>query len=182
MNTFTFHTRWAECIRGLPCEIKAEIYDAIVIYVSEGIEIELKPMARVAFSLIKAEIDEDIREPEAETKPSKKESVDYDKLVDFFNATTGGIFGVLQKPLGDMRRKMVRARIQQHGKKAFEEVIRKAVNSDFLRGQNGFTATFDWLIKPTNFEKVLSGNYDNKTSTTAYKGDATIGNDFTRKL
>ena len=59
---------------------------------------------------------------------------------------------------------MMRARIRQKGKDAFFEAITKAVNSDFLKGQNqkNWSASFDWIIKPTNFEKILSGNYDNK--------------------
>ena len=33
-------------------------------------------------------------------------------------------------------------------------------NSDFLMGRNGkFQATFDWIIKESNFVKILEGNY-----------------------
>ena len=68
---------------------------------------------------------------------------------------------------------MINARIKEHGKRAFVEMIRKAYESNFLKGQNSrnFTATFDWLIKPTNFEKVISGNYDNKNSGTYASGN-----------
>ena len=36
--------------------------------------------------------------------------------------------------------------------------------SSFLKGQNNknWTITFDWLIKPSNFIKVLEGNYTDK--------------------
>ena len=35
-------------------------------------------------------------------------------------------------------------------------------SSDFLSGRNGaFKASFDWLLKQTNFIKILEGNYDN---------------------
>lgn len=96
--------------------------------------------------------------------PTPQETVDYERLVLFFNETTKGCFGKLRHPLGEGRKKHIRARVAQFGKKALEEVILKAAASDFLKGQNqrGFTATFDWLILPKNFEKVLSGNYDNK--------------------
>ena len=99
-----------------------------------------------------------------EAPPTTQEAVDYERLVVFFNETTKGCFGMLRYPLGDARKKLIRARVAQFGKKALEEVIKKAAASDFLKGQNqrGFTATFDWLILPKNFEKVLSGNYDNK--------------------
>lgn len=46
---------------------------------------------------------------------------------------------------------------------AFRELFEKAEASDFLKGDNdrGWTADFDWLIRPTNMSKVLEGKYDN---------------------
>lgn len=43
-----------------------------------------------------------------------------------------------------------------------KEVFKKAELSDFLKGSKGFKANFDWLMKDSNFAKVLDGNYDNK--------------------
>ena len=108
---------------------------------------------------------------------ARPEAVDYKKLVEFFNAETHGVFGVLRQPLSDRRKAMVRARIAEHGKECFLAMIQTAIRSDFLRGQNpkGWRATFDWLIKPTNFEKVVSGNYDNKPKTEQY------GNKYDRR-
>lgn len=36
--------------------------------------------------------------------------------------------------------------------------------SSFLKGQNNknWTVTFDWLVKPNNFIKILEGNYVDK--------------------
>lgn len=67
------------------------------------------------------------------------------------------------KSLSEQRKKSLGARIREYGKPALSTVIRKAAASDFLNGKNGrdFIATFDWLMKPTNFPKVLEGNYDN---------------------
>lgn len=106
----------------------------------------------------------EISESDTESCPTQKaESINYQKIVDYFNAETKGVFGTVLMPLSETRKGMIRARIKQHGKAAFAEVIRKAMESNFLQGQNSrnFRATFDWLIRPTNFEKVLSGNYDN---------------------
>lgn len=91
------------------------------------------------------------------------ENLNYEKLVDFFNSETKGVFGKVIYPISETRKKSVKARIAEHGKERFAEVIKRAGASDFLKGQNqrGFTATFDWIIKPTNFDKILSGNYDN---------------------
>lgn len=104
-------------------------------------------------------------EPLCGTSPHA-EAINYQGLIDFFNSETKGVFGVVRYPISDKRKGMINARIKEHGKAAFAEMIRKAYASDFLRGQNknNFKATFDWLIKPTNFEKVISGNYDNRIS------------------
>ena len=118
-------------------------------------------------------VDEDVNEDEeisisneipCEGNPHAAEPIDYAKLVSFFNSETKGIFGEVRLPISDKRKTLIRARINEHGKEHFAEVIKKAAASDFLRGQNknSFTATFDWIIKPTNFEKILSGNYGNK--------------------
>lgn len=99
-----------------------------------------------------------------ETLQPHPERINYDELIKFFNSETKGVFGTIRAPLSDIRKKMIGARIKTHGKEAFAGMIKTAYRSDFLKGQNkqSWRATFDWLIKPTNFEKVISGNYDNK--------------------
>lgn len=117
------------------------------------------------------------------TSQPHEEKIDYRNLISFFNDTTKGVFGNIRYPLSDKRKGMINARIKEHGKRAFVEMIQKAYESDFLKGQNSrnFTASFDWLIKPTNFEKVISGNYDNKNSRTSASGND--GNeDFMRNI
>ena len=96
--------------------------------------------------------------------PKNHEIIDYKKFIEWFNRITAGVFGILQYPLGEKRKTMMKARIREHGKENFFVVIEKSIKSDFMKGQSGknFTATFDWIIRPTNFEKILSGNYDNK--------------------
>lgn len=64
------------------------------------------------------------------------------------------------------RREFVRARIREHGLDAVYEMITKASKSDFLNGKSrsGWVADFTWLFRPSNFQKVLEGNYDNRTN------------------
>ena len=90
----------------------------------------------------------------------------YSKYIDFFNETTKGVFGTVRLPLSEKRKSMLRGRINEHGEDAFFRVVELAMQSSFLKGQNGrgWAATFDWLIKPTNYEKVLSGNYTDRPS------------------
>jgi predicted phage replisome organizer len=62
------------------------------------------------------------------------------------------------------RAKLLKARLKQYGKESFDEVIKQIRASDFLQGKhNGrpWQITFDWLVKPNNYPKVLEGNYKN---------------------
>ena len=62
------------------------------------------------------------------------------------------------------RHNLLQKRIKDYGVDMVLKAIRKVDQSDFLKGggDKGWTATFDWFIKPDNFAKVLSGNYDPK--------------------
>ena len=62
------------------------------------------------------------------------------------------------------RIKNVRARLKEYGEDGFKEAIGNIHYSDFLKGRNGkgWTITFDWFIKPSNFQKVIEGNYGKK--------------------
>lgn len=66
--------------------------------------------------------------------------------------------------ISGQRKTLLKARIKECGIEGIYEAIEKVKNSDFLRGQNksGWTITFDWFVRPQNFQKVIEGNYDNK--------------------
>lgn len=123
-------------------------------------------------------------EPLCGTSPHAEERIDYKALVDFFNEETKGVFGFVRYPISEKRKGMVNARIRVHGKQAFADMVHRAYASDFLRGQNkgGFKATFDWLIKPTNFEKVISGNYDNRSIENIGNHTKSDDEDFMRNI
>lgn len=95
--------------------------------------------------------------------PSRN-GVDYDKLITCFNAELSKQGSIIPKlaSVTEKRRQSINTRIKEHGKDAFFKVIKKAAASPFLNGRNNrsFVASFDWLIKPNNFVKVLEGNYD----------------------
>lgn len=56
-KSFIFNVEWQEVLLGYPSEVRLEVYDAIIEYVASGTLSELKPMAKMAFSFIKKEID-----------------------------------------------------------------------------------------------------------------------------
>lgn len=65
---------------------------------------------------------------------------------------------------GTKRMESLRARLRQYSISDFNDAIENIKQSDFLQGKNrqGWIITFDWFILPSNFQKVLEGNYDNR--------------------
>lgn len=63
---------------------------------------------------------------------------------------------------GSERKRILASRIKNDGVPAILEAIENVRRSPFLNGQSkgSFTATFDWFIKPSNFQKVLEGRYN----------------------
>lgn len=98
-------------------------------------------------------------------RPTDHEQINYKDLIHFFNTETMGVFGRIIYPISEKRKASIRARIREHGLEAFREMTQRAAKSNFLKGNNdrGWTATFDWLIKPNNFQKIIEGNYNDKT-------------------
>lgn len=66
--------------------------------------------------------------------------------------------------LSDKRKQAIKARLNTYTVEQFKEMFTKAEASSFLKGSNNndWRASFDWLIKDSNFAKVLDGNYDDK--------------------
>ena len=69
----------------------------------------------------------------------------------------------LRSEIKGQRKRMFAARVREYGKDTVWRVMRSAAASSYLNGggSKGWTATFDWLFRPTNFQKVLDGHYDN---------------------
>lgn len=62
------------------------------------------------------------------------------------------------------RHTMLVARIKEYGLDNVIQAIQQINDSSFLKGQNSrnWTITFDWLVRPNNFIKVLEGNYNDE--------------------
>ena len=56
-NTFIFNLEWYTVLLEYPAEVRFEVYEAIMVYASSGKLPELKPLAKMAFSFIKKELD-----------------------------------------------------------------------------------------------------------------------------
>ena len=56
-KSFVFNCEWQEVLMDYPPEVRLEVYDAVIEYAVSGKLSELKPLAKMAFSFIKKEID-----------------------------------------------------------------------------------------------------------------------------
>lgn len=87
----------------------------------------------------------------------------YEAIVERWNSLSSvGINPIRFVAVGSKRADSIRARAREYGEDAIIEAIDNVKNSDFLQGKNsrGWKITFDWFILPSNFPKVLEGNYN----------------------
>ena len=95
---------------------------------------------------------------------AEKDYISWEKFVEFFNTAMRGktIPKIRGFHLAEHRKKTIRARINEYGKDAVVEVVKKAAASSFLNGggDKGFVADIDWMMGPRNFPKILDGFYD----------------------
>lgn len=101
-------------------------------------------------------------ETEKNSKTISKEMVSCTDVQRVIEAWNGLGLGQVRKVVpGTQREQLLKKRIKDYG---VDEVLRAVGNvkeSTFLNGNNskGWIITFDWFIKPNNFQKVLEGNY-----------------------
>lgn len=56
-KSFVFYVEWQEVLMEYSPEVRLEVYDAVIRYAASGTLSELKPLAQMAFSFIKKQID-----------------------------------------------------------------------------------------------------------------------------
>ncbi|MCL1673602.1 hypothetical protein [Elizabethkingia ursingii] len=96
---------------------------------------------------------------EKEKSCEKKEK----EIFDYYNINRNNMKEATVLSL--QRAKEVRLILKDYGEDKVKQMIDKASKSDFLNGlvkERDFKAGFDWIFKPSNFIKILEGNYDNK--------------------
>ena len=94
---------------------------------------------------------------------------DFDEIISFFNEQMKDK-SIPQVAIVTSERKQAFERlIAQTGvsTESVKQAIKNAAASDFLngKGQKGWVASFDWMMVPQNFQKVLENNYRNKQVT-----------------
>jgi len=108
-----------------------------------------------------------IEENKTEQNNSIKEakaSLCYAPVVDAWNSLPEGIAKINGIVKESTREKLLTKRIRDYSMDSVMDAIEKVRQSKFLQGVNnkGWSITFDWFVKPNNFQKVLDGNYDER--------------------
>ena len=136
--------------------------------------------------------------PEKETDTEKDKESDTEKDTDSFTEPEGsvcrtkdvrriqkawnelGLKQLVKIPSDSKRGVLLRARVREYGVDAVLEAIAKVRDSPFLKGQNSrnWVITFDWLIKPNNFIKVLEGNYDKEEKASEHPARVFVPSDL----
>ena len=128
---------------------------------SEG-KVNSKVNSKVNVNALEEDIEEDIEKDNNTISKDIVSSTKVQPIIEKWNSLN------LQKLVcikeGTNRHKLLNARIKEYGMDSVLKAIDMVNESSFLKGDNykGWTITFDWLIKPNNFIKVLEGNYSDK--------------------
>lgn len=131
--------------------------------IPHGYPIDRVSMTHRYHSISKTKTKTESKTEEGEESEKREGTVTPEWLKEYWN----GIPGVAQaNELTGPVLQSIRARIKDHPteawwKKLFDEEIKP---SDFLCGRSGdgWTATLDWVCRPKNLAKILSGNYRNR--------------------
>ena len=95
----------------------------------------------------------------------RKSEIDFKAIKDYWNEKHDATNSAMRRLtiMSDQRKNNVRARLREYGGDVSQvyKAIDAAMQSDFMNGKNGkgWIASFDWIMCPTNFPKVLEGNY-----------------------
>lgn len=92
----------------------------------------------------------------------EKPKINCEEVVKIFNAVCHRLPEV--QKLTPQRKISIKNRVAENGLSGLGTVFQLVAESNFLNGENerGWTADFDWIMKPANFIKISEGHYKNK--------------------
>ena len=110
--------------------------------------------------------DENEIEEENETETEiqvKKPKIPFQEIIDIFNSVCVDLPRV--EKITESRKKSITNRIKENSLEVLGDVFKKVAESDFLSGRKSdWKASFDWIMNPTNFVKILEDNYKNNNN------------------
>ena len=115
----------------------------------------------------------------ARTREEEVANHEFDEIISFFNQQMKGK-GIQQVAIITSERRQAFERLMSQtgvNKDTLKQAIKNAAESDFLNGKGpkGWVASFDWMMMPQNFQKVLENNYRNKPVTQQVQYGTTDG-------
>jgi hypothetical protein len=98
---------------------------------------------------------------EEDNKGGVGEKIDYDFIAGNYHSLCPKMNKV--SVINDQRKGFINARVGEFGMDKVISVLRMAGESEFLNGKNdkAWKADFEWIMRPTNFVKILEGKYKN---------------------
>lgn len=97
--------------------------------------------------------------------PPEKPAHDLDGAVDAYNRMAKPAGLPICEKLTEPRKRQLRMRLDEAGAEGWAKVLAKVAVSSFLRGLTGdrfWRASFDFILQPSSFTKILEGQYDDK--------------------
>lgn len=122
---------------------------------------------------------------EVEKEEEVEKEIDYDLIKEMFNNTCTELKNVLT--INQIRKENINYLIKEYKPSDIESffhiVFNKVRDSRFLNGggSNGFIMTFDWMLKPENFLKIIENNYQDEKPNNKKTGKQ-YSDDFKRKI
>jgi len=87
--------------------------------------------------------------------------IDFQEIINIFNSVCSELPKV--EKISEKRKKLIESRIKENSLETLGIVFKKISESDFLSGRKtDFVASFDWVMNPANFLKILEDNYKNR--------------------
>lgn len=116
--------------------------------------------------------EESKKEEEKELSPNgdcaSDDTLTPEHVADAWNELAARIGKPCIRDLTPERRQRLKARIAGYSIDDWRAVMGAVERSSFLRGDTGWHGfTFDWMTKKANFQKILEGNYDDKSAASA---------------
>lgn len=138
----------------------------------------VKHMKNISKSYVKHMENENENEIEIEIEiedviENKKPKIPFEEIIQIFNSVCVDLPRV--EKLTELRKKNIESRVKENSLEVLGDVFRQVSESDFLCGKKtDFKASFDWIMKPANFVKILEGNYKNNKNGTGEKSNAEL--------
>lgn len=104
----------------------------------------------------------DIKTDSKSSNIEQLSSDDIKRIIEAWNSL--GLAKIIKIPKNTERYKSLSARVSEYSVEEVLQAIARIRKSRFLRGSNDkhWKISFDWLVKPNRFPRVLEGNYDDE--------------------